>query len=293
LSALILFCGRRKLTYMTNALSTTLVLAGSGKTGSRLATRLAELGLNVRTAARKGADAQFDWYDATTHPAAVEGVDRLYLVPPVMRMDFAQLVAKFLDLAEASGVRHVTYLSEYGAPQSPPEAAPRAVELDLIGRGNITHSILRPSWFMQNFSEGFLYPVQGVISLPTGDGLEAFIDVDDIAAVAAATLANPNAHAGATYALTGPEAISVREVADVIGDLTGKPVKHDDIDREVWVQAMIGAGVPATYAVKLRTLTEIIASGTGARPSDDVEKVTGAPPTRFADFARQAKQAWT
>ena len=95
------------------------MLAGSGKTGSRLAIQLAELGLNVRTAARKGADAQFDWYDATTHPAAVEGVDRLYLVPPVMRMDFAQLVARFLDLAEASGVRHVTYPERIWRPPVP------------------------------------------------------------------------------------------------------------------------------------------------------------------------------
>jgi len=83
------------------------------------------------------------------------------MLPPLMRMDFAPLVVTFLDLAEASGVRHVTYLSEYGTRQFPPDSAPRAVERDLTGRGNITHSILRPAWFTQNFSEGFLYPVQG------------------------------------------------------------------------------------------------------------------------------------
>ena len=277
---------------MTNAPSTTLVLGGTGKIGSRLAVKLAKLGLDVRTAAPRGADVQFDWNDATTHPAAVEGVERLYMLPPLMRMDFAPLVATFLDLAEASGVRHVTYLSEYGTRQFPPDSAPRAVERDLTGRGNITHSILRPAWFMQNFSEGFLYPVQGVISLPTGDGLEAFIDVDDIASVAAATLANPDAHAGATYALTGPEAISVSEVAGIITAVTGRQVTHSDIEREAWIQVMIGAGVPAAYADKLRILTEIIASGKGARPTDDVEKITGTPPTRFADFARRVKQAW-
>jgi uncharacterized protein YbjT (DUF2867 family) len=177
--------------------------------------------------------------------------------------------------------------------QVPAEEAPRAVELDLIARGNISHSILRPAWFMQNFSEGFLHPVEGVISLPTGDGLEAFIDCEDIAAVAAATLADPDAHAGAAYALTGPEAISLNEVADALTELTGTSVKHDNIDREVWIGAMIGAGVPAGYAAKLRILTEIIASGKGARPSDDVEKVTGAAPISFVDFARRATQAWT
>ncbi|HEX3828858.1 MAG TPA: hypothetical protein VHV82_16475, partial [Sporichthyaceae bacterium] len=133
---------------MTKAPSVTLVLAGTGKTGSRLAGKLAKRGLDVRTAARNGADVVFDWDDATTHPPALRGIDRLYLVAPVMRMDFADQVATFLDLAQAGGVRHVTYLSAYGIEQAPPQIALRAVELDLGGRGLITHCILRPAWFM-------------------------------------------------------------------------------------------------------------------------------------------------
>ena len=278
---------------MTNAPSDILVLAGTGKTGSRLAAKLAKLGLSVRTAARNGADVHFDWDDATTHRPALQGVDRLYLVAPVMRMDFADQVATFLDLAEAAGVRHVTYLSAYGIDQAPPQVALRAVELDLIGRGVITHSILRPAWFMQNFSETFLKPVDGVITVPTADGSEAFIDAEDIAAVAAETLASPDAHAGAAYALTGSEAITVSEAAEVIAGVTGKPLKHNDIDRDVWIQGSVAAGVPAEYGEMLRMLTETIASGMGSRPNDNVRKVTGAPPIKFADFARRTAQAWT
>ena len=81
--------------------------------------------------------------------------------------------------------------------------------------------------------ETFLKPVDGVITVPTADGSEAFIDAEDIAAVAAETLANPDAHAGAAYALTGPEAITVSEAAKIIVVVTGKPVKHNDIDRDV------------------------------------------------------------
>ena len=275
---------------MANAPSDTLVLAGTGKTGSRLAAKLAKLGLNVRTAARNGADVHFDWDDATTHRPALQEVDRLYLVAPVMRMDFADQVATFLDLAEAAGVRHVT---AYGIDQAPPQVALRAVELDLIGRGVITHSILRPAWFMQNFSETFLKPVDGVITVPTADGSEAFIDAEDIAAVAAETLASPDAHAGAAYALTGSEAITVSEAAKVIADVTGKPVKHNDIDRDVWIQGSVAAGVPAEYGEMLRMLTETIASGMGARPNDNVQKITGVAPIKFADFARRSAQAWT
>jgi uncharacterized protein YbjT (DUF2867 family) len=139
---------------MTNTSATTLVLGGTGKTGSRLAAKLATLGLPARTAARDGADIQFDWDDPATHRPALKRIDRLYLVAPVMRTDFADQVATFLDLAEAAGVRHVTHLSAYGIDQAPAHLAPRAVELDLIDRGAITHSILRPAWFMQNFTPG-------------------------------------------------------------------------------------------------------------------------------------------
>ncbi|HUC14018.1 MAG TPA: NmrA family NAD(P)-binding protein [Acidimicrobiales bacterium] len=214
---------------MTNASSNILVLGGTGKTGSRLAARLAKLGFNVRSAARYGADVRFDWDDPTTHPAALRETDRLYLVAPVMRTDFADRVATFLDLAETAGVRHVTYLSAHGIGEAPSQVALRAVELDLIGRGAITHSILRPAWFMQNFSETFLKPIDGLITVPTANGSEAFIDASDIAAVAAETLANPDAHAGAAYALTGPEAITVGEAAEIIADVAGTPMKHNDM----------------------------------------------------------------
>jgi uncharacterized protein YbjT (DUF2867 family) len=268
------------------------VLGGTGKTGSRLAAQLAQRGLTVRTAARHGADVHFDWDDPTTHRSALRGIDRLYLIAPVMRTDFADQVGTFLDLAEPAGVRHVTFLSAYGIEQAPPQVALRAVELDLIARGAITHSILRPAWFMQNFSETFLKPVDGVITVPTADGSEAFIDASDIAAVGAETLASPDAHAGAAYALTGPKAITVSAAAEIIADVTGKPMKHSDIDRDLWIQGVVAAGVPAGYGEMLRTLTETMASGMGSRPNDNVEKLTGVPPTRFADFARRTAQAW-
>jgi uncharacterized protein YbjT (DUF2867 family) len=277
---------------VTNASKTILVLGGTGKTGSRVAAKLTKLGLSVRTAARNGVDVRFDWDDPTTHGAALADVDRVYLVAPVLRTDFADQVSSFLDLAEAAGVRHVTYLSAFGVDHAPPQVAHRAVELDLMGRSALTHSILRPAWFMQNFSETFLKPVDGVITVPTGDGSEAFVDAEDIAAVAAATLASPDAHAGAEYAPTGPEALTVSDAADVIADVTGQPAKHNDIDRDAWIDGTVAAGVPAAYGDVLRMLTETIASGHGSRPNNDVQNVTGRAPVSFADFARRTVQAW-
>ena len=269
-----------------------LVLGATGKTGSRVANNLTTRGLAVRTAARSGADVRLDWDEPGTYAPALEGVDRVYLLGPVMRTDFAGQVTVFLDQAEVAGVRHITYLSAYGIDAAPPETAMRSVELDLLGRQGFTHSILRPAWFMQNFSETFLKPVDGAIVVPTGDGAEAFIDAEDIAAVAAATLADPAAHAGAQYALTGPEALTLADAATIISQVTGRTIAHVDLDRDAWVAGAVASGIPAEYGAVLRMLTETIGTGHGSRPTDDVEKATGVAPTSFADFARRPATAW-
>jgi uncharacterized protein YbjT (DUF2867 family) len=278
---------------MDNSRQTTLVLGGTGRTGSLLARKLAERGLSARTASRHGADVPFDWDNPATHGPALAGVDRIYLVTPVLRVAYARLVSDFLDLAQACGVRHVTYLSAYGSDQAPPQVDIRAVELDLLSRQALTSSVLRPAWVMQNFTDEHLPVVQGMITVPTAGGAEAFVDAADIAAVAVETLVNPDAHAGAVYAPTGPEALTVAQVADIIAGVAGRPVRHNDIERSAWVDGAIAAGiVPTDYGVMLNWLTATIASGRGSRPNDDVRKVTGGSPASFADFAYRNARAW-
>ncbi|MHA6878933.1 NmrA family NAD(P)-binding protein [Ralstonia pseudosolanacearum] len=272
--------------------SRTLVLGATGKTGTRVAQKLIERGISVRTAARSGADVRFDWSDSATFAGALQNVLQVYLVSPVMRVDFAGVVGQFLDEAERAGVRHVTYLSAYGIEHAPPQVALRAVELDLASRNSFTHSIVRPAWFMQNFSETFLKPVNDEIVVPCGVGAEAFVNAEDIAAVAAATLSNPTRHAGRAYAPTGPEALTFEQAAAQISDAVGRKISYRDIDRDAWIAAMIQAGVPAEYGEVLRMLTETVASGRGSVPNDDVLTTTGAAPIRFSDFAAKTSAAW-
>lgn len=209
-----------------------------------------------------------------------------------MRLDFADDVSAFLDEAEAAGVQHVTFLSVYGMEHASDEVATRKVELDLVRRRRMGHTILRPAWFMQNFSETFLKPLDGVIFVPTGDGTEAFIDVEDVAAVAATTLADPHAHVGEAYSLTGPEALSVSEAAAIIGDETGLSIKHVDLDRDAWIAGALAHGIPPEYGAALRRLTETVASGHGSRPNRTVEKITGTPAHTFRHFAHNNANAW-
>jgi uncharacterized protein YbjT (DUF2867 family) len=269
-----------------------LVLGATGKTGSRVAGRLSERGVSIRTAARGGADIHFDWNNPATFEGALQGVTGVYLVSPVMRVDFAGVVSDFLDQAERAGVQNVTYLSAYGMEHAPAEVALRAVELDLESRGSFTYSIIRPAWFMQNFSETFLKPVDDEIVVPGGTGTEAFVNAEDIASVAAATLAEPERHAGRAYAPTGPESLTLDEAARIISAAAGRTILYRDTDRADWVGAMVRSGVPAEYGEVLRALTETIASGRGSRPNGDVLAATGAAPVSFADFAAEAAPAW-
>jgi len=270
----------------------TLVLGATGKTGARVAKKLIDQRIPVRTAARSRANVRFDWNDPSTFAHALAGISGVYLVSPVMRVDFAGIVGRFLDEAERAGVRHVTYLSAYGMEHASEKVALRAVELDLASRTSFSHSIVRPAWFMQNFSETFLKPVNDEIVVPGGTGAEAFVGAEDIAAVAAATLADPAGHAGRAYSPTGPEALTFDEAAAHISNVVGRKISYRDMDREVWIDAMIQAGVPAEYGDVLRSLTETIASGRGSRPNNDVLAATGTAPTRFEQFAAETAAAW-
>jgi uncharacterized protein YbjT (DUF2867 family) len=269
-----------------------LVLGATGKTGSRVAATLSQQGIGVRTAGRHDTDVQFDWDDPTTHATALDGIGAIYLLSPVMRTDYAPIVSKFLDEAERAGVGHVTYLSAYGMGHAPAEVPIRAVELDLLSRSALTHSFVRPAWFMQNFSESFLVPLNDAIAVPNGDGAEAFVDADDIASVAAATLADPAAHAGKSYELTGPEALTVAQAAEIISDAVGRTITYVPIDQDAWIAAMVDAGVPQDYTEILRMLTSTVASGNGSRPNSDVQTVTGRPPISFAEFAKKVPPGW-
>ena len=269
-----------------------LVLGATGKTGSRVTRKLTDLGISIRTAARKGADIRFDWNEPSTFAAALRRVSGVYLVSPVMRVDFADVVSQFLDEAEGAGVKHVTYLSAYGVEHAPREVALRAVELDLASRKSLSHSIVRPAWFMQNFSETFLKPVNDELVVPCGIGAEALVDAEDIASVAALTLSDPVRHSGRAYAPTGPEALTFEQAARVISTAVGRSISYRDVDRDTWIKAMIAAGVPSEYGDVLRALTETIATGHGSRPNDDVLTVSGAPPIPFKDFAARTASEW-
>ncbi|OKI02005.1 NAD(P)-dependent oxidoreductase [Streptomyces sp. CB02923] len=269
-----------------------LVTGATGTTGSRIVARLAALGCDVRAASRRATPqdgarpVRFDWYDPATHAEALRGTDRVHLVPPVGDRDPAAVVLPFLDRARAAGVRRVVLLGSSAIARGGPAVGQvHAVLPELFDEW----AVLRPSWFMQNFSGGHAHArsirEDGVIATATGDGRVAFVDADDIAAVAAHALTDRTAP-GTDLVITGPEALSYDAVAAVVTRVTGRPVTHLQLTHEQ-LRDRLATGIPGDFATLLADLDRSIAEGAEDRTTDTVERVTGRPPRGFLTYAQE------
>ncbi|NBE91976.1 NAD-dependent epimerase/dehydratase family protein [Nonomuraea sp. KC401] len=274
-----------------------LVIGGTGTTGSRVAAQLGEQGAAVRVATRSPAagdpaHVRFDWNDPDTHRTAVAGVDGIYLIAPAGSLDPAPLVRSFLTGAVDTGVRRVVLLSASALPEDAPGigALPRTV------RATVPEwAILRPSWFMQNFTGD--HPVAhgiragGEIVTATGDGRVGFVDAVDIAAVAVRALLDAEPH-NRDHLITGPEALGYAEAAAVITDVTGLLVRHRPVDTAAMTERFVAAGLPPAYAGMLAALDEDIRRGAEDRVTGTVADVTGRPARSFAEFVTEHRAAF-
>ncbi|WJV48798.1 NmrA family NAD(P)-binding protein [Streptomyces flavofungini] len=276
---------------------TVLVTGATGTTGSRVTARLAALGHTVRAASRSaraphpGADAaRFDWYDEATHAPALHGADRVYLVAPVGDPDPVAVVLPFLRRARAAGVTRAVLLSSSAIEAGGPALG--QVHRLLAEEGLFEEwAALRPSWFMQNFTGDHLHAesvrTDGVLTTATGTGRVAFVDADDIAAVAAhaLTASPPPEH---DLVITGPQALTYDEVAATLTDVTGRAVTHHAVSADELTERLTERGVPAGFAPVLAALDEAIRHGAEDRVTDTVARLTGRAPRAFADYCREA-----
>ncbi|GAB2791361.1 NAD(P)H-binding protein [Amycolatopsis magusensis] len=277
-----------------------LVTGGTGKTGSELVRLLRGDGVAVRVASRNppagDPDAvRFDWADPATHPAALRGVDRIFLVPPVNAVDPLPLVEPFLAQAQRLGVRRVVLL---GSAIVLPNA-PGALEMAAQVQARPGWVVLRASGFMQNFLSP--HPVgerirrHGEIRTAAEDGRVGWIDARDIAAAASALLAEPGVEFADQhdYLLTGPKALSYRDAASIITAHTGRPVRVVSIGADEQAAGYRAAGLPAAFAAALAAVEDGIRTGREDRVSTAVLTLTGRPPRTFAEFVQEHALEWT
>lgn len=262
---------------------TVLVIGGRGKTGGRVADRLEAKGVDVRLASRSSTPA-FDWTDRSSWPAAIAGARAAYIVyyPDLATPGAVAAIRDFCAVAIEHGMTRLVLLSGRGEPEA------QAAEAELMGSG-ADWTVVRASWFAQNFSESLLAPgiVSGEVHFAADAVLEPFIDADDIADVAVAALTEPG-HAGRLYEVTGPRLMTFAEAVQDIARATGRPISYTPIPADAYLEGARDAGVPDDLLAVLELLIREVLDGRNEYLSDGVQQALGRPPRDFADFARKA-----
>jgi uncharacterized protein YbjT (DUF2867 family) len=260
----------------------TLVVGGTGKTGRRVVERLVACGGPVRVGSRSG-EPPFDWENPDTWEPALQNVESVYVsyYPDLAVPGAVEAVSSFADVATRSGVRRLVLLSGRGEPEAErAEAAVRDSGADL--------TILRSTWFMQNFSEDYMleHVLSGEIRLPAGDVPTPFLDADDIADVAVAALTE-DGHAGQLYELTGPRSLTFAEAAAEIAGAAGREIRYVPVSLEEHAAEAAQHGVPAEVVELLTYLFAEVVDGRNANTTDGVRRALGREGRDFAEYTRE------
>ena len=275
-----------------------LITGASGVLGRALVTAFAEAGLPVRQAVRNPAKAKpgvdsvrLDYTEPATFGPALADIGGLLLMAPPLDPNAPAELRPVVARAKEAGVQHVVFISAFGANHNE-QAALRIVE-HLVMNSGIPYTILRPHFFMENFSEGFLaggIKGQNGIFLAAGDGKTSFISVRDIAAVALAAFQRPLT--GQELDLTGPEALDHSQAAKIISEASGRPVAYHALTEEQMVAGARAIGMPEPAIGYMTVLYGAVRAGYAAGVTPDFEKVTGRRPTTFQEFAQANAAAW-
>jgi len=262
---------------------THLILGGSGKVGRRLTQLLDLAGDPTRPVSRSTATV-FDWHDESTWPPALDGVTSMFVVGPGSSSDWSPQLTRLLDLAHHLGTEHVVLLSARAVEFLPDGAVGRAEQA--LQRGPIPWTVLRPSHFAQNFTEAMFVPADGRIVAPAGTGAEPFVDVADVAAVAAAVMTKRE-YDGRMLALSGPEALTFEEAAAQLTETTGISVRFEDESDGDHADRLRAAGTPEMYIRWRMAMLNGIRSGADSYVSTGVTDVLRRPATTFTTWAQR------
>jgi len=270
-----------------------LVIGATGTVGSEVVRQLVATGERPRALVRDPATAHQRLGDQVeqvvgdldrpeTIAAALAGVDRVFLLTTQSSRQ-PEWERAVIGAAARTGVGQLVKLSVFRAnEQSPLQVARQHGQAErVLAQSGLAATILRPVFFMQNL---LAMVHDGAIATAAGDGRVAMVDARDIAAVAVATLTGVG-HAGKTYTLTGPQALTFYQVASVLSRQTGRPLRHVRVPPDKVRVALQGRGVAVWYADDMAKLHSMLAVGYEAVVTDDIHRVTGRPPRTLAQFA--------
>lgn len=280
------------MTLMTNhtiSLDNILVLGATGKTGRRIAEKLRSIGKNVRAGSRSAQPA-FDWNHENGWDKCLEGMDAVYInyAPDLAIPGASDSIQSFVNKAKDHGIRKLVLLSGRGEEEA--QECERIVQ-----ESGVDWTIVRASWFNQNFSEGAFVEMvlSGQITTPVGDVGEPFVDVDDIADVVVAALTE-SGHSARLYEVTGPRLMTFKDIAKELSKACGREVKFLEVPHDAFIEGVKKSGAPQDVVWMIDYLFNTVLDGRNACLADGIQQALGRPPKDFRDFTLEeaAKGTW-
>jgi uncharacterized protein YbjT (DUF2867 family) len=260
-----------------------LIIGANGKTGARVDRQLSARGVATRAASRSS-ETLFDWTRPETWSAALDGISRAYVTfqPDLAVEGSAEAIAEFSRIARRKGLEQIVLLSGRGEP-----GAQRAEAA--LRESGVPWTIVRASWFCQNFSEGYMIDglLAGELALPAGAVREPFIDVDDIADVVVAALTDDR-HMDTLYEVTGPRSLTFAEAVAEIAAAAGRPILYTQVAPEDFTAGLRQADVPADVIALLDELFTVVLDGRNEQVAHGVEAALDRPPRDFSDYVHAA-----
>lgn len=262
-----------------------LVLGATGKTGKRVAGKLQKIGISIRAGSRSGTP-PFDWDKPGNWAAVLDGVQNVYITyyPDFVSPGAMEKIQRFVDATRNSGVKQLVFLSGRGAKEA--EQAER-----LVIDSGLRWTVVRASWFMQNFSEFFFLDniLGGRLVVPNHKALEPFVDLEDLTDVVVEALTDDK-HNGKIYELTGPELLSFKDATRMISEAINRPVVYEEVDMDAYANILRVYKVPEDIIWLMQYLFAEELDGRNESITHDIEEVIGRKPTTFREYVAKANQ---
>ena len=257
-----------------------LVLGGTGKTGRRVVERLTAFKHPVTIGSRNATPA-FDWENAANWSDVLKGINKVYITfqPDLAVPSALEAISKFVKIAKESAVQQLVLLSGRG------EREAKVCENIVINSG-INWTVIRASWFMQNFSENFLLDsiLSNEVVLPVIKALEPFVDADDIADVVVAALTDSK-HSHKIYELTGAELLSFETATAIIAKSSNRKINYNEISIDEYIAMLKSYQIPDDFIWLIQYLFSEVLDGRNESLTNDIKNILGRKPTTFNEYA--------
>jgi len=262
-----------------------LILGATGKTGKRVAGKLQKMGIPIRAGSRNG-NPPFDWDRPENWATVLDGVQKVYITyqPDFVVPGALEKIQRFVDATKKSGVQQLVLLSGRGEKEAEESET-------IVMDSGLKWTVVRASWFMQNFSEFFFLDniLAGYLVVPKPKALEPFVDLDDLADVVIEALTD-NKHNGKIYELTGPELLSFNDATRMISEAISKTIVYEEVDMDGYVKILRDYQIPEDVIWLMQYLFTEVLDGRNESIQNDIENVLGRKPTTFREYAAKAGQ---